>query len=95
MHGSTRPAALLILALLLAAAAPDVAGAVRAGADPGLPNVDLRSRDAAPVPAATVRARRELERDLGPLADVRTDRASGGVAQVGTATCAATQTSSG
>jgi subtilisin-like proprotein convertase family protein len=49
----------------------------------GLPNVDRRAADAAPVPAAQRDARRTLDRSLGKTGEVRTDRASGGIAQVG------------
>lgn len=49
----------------------------------GLPNVDHRAADAAPVPAAQRSARRALDRSLGKTGEVRTDRASGGIARVG------------
>lgn len=53
------------------------------GPDDGLPNVDRRATDRAPVPAAQQSARRALNRELGPQGAVRTDRASGGVSFVG------------
>jgi subtilisin-like proprotein convertase family protein len=49
----------------------------------GLPNVDLRTAEQAPVPADTRAARADLADDLGPLGEVRVDRKSGAVAYVG------------
>ena len=51
--------------------------------DEGLPNVDLRAAERAPVPAETRAARVELADDLGPLGEVGVDRKSGGVSYVG------------
>jgi hypothetical protein len=51
--------------------------------DEGLPNVDLRAAERAPVPAKTRAARLDLADDLGPLGEVQVDRKSGGVAYVG------------
>lgn len=51
--------------------------------DEGLPDVDLRTAEQAPVPADTRAARVDLAGDLGPLGEVRVDRKSGGVAYVG------------
>ena len=70
---------------VLVALSPAVSSAAsRPGAQQdGLPNLDRRAADPAAVSARTSSARRSLERELGPLADVRTDRASGAVAYVG------------
>ena len=81
-----RTAAVTLAILLMLAVMPRAASAVRAPADRGPANVDRRADVAAPVPNATKVARRDLERDLGTLADVRTQRASGAVAYVGSAT---------
>jgi hypothetical protein len=51
--------------------------------DEGLPNVDLRATEQAPVPAATRAARADLAEDLGPLGEVRVDRKSGAVSYIG------------
>lgn len=76
-------AAVIALGLWLpqavAAAAPQTVTTEAAG----LPNLDRRIATPAPIPAAVRSARRELSDDLGPLAEVRTDQPSGGVAYIG------------
>ena len=86
MDRTGRTAAVTLALLLTLAVLPGAASAVRAPADRGLANVDRRAALAASVPAATKVARRDLERDLGKLADVRTQRSSGAVAYVGSPT---------
>jgi hypothetical protein len=49
----------------------------------GLPDVDARASERAPVPAETRTARIDLADDLGPLGEVQVDPKSGGVAYVG------------
>jgi subtilisin-like proprotein convertase family protein len=51
--------------------------------DQGLPDVDLRATERAPVPVDTRAARLDLADDLGPLGEVQVDRKSGAVAYVG------------
>jgi fungalysin metallopeptidase (M36)/proprotein convertase P-domain-containing protein len=51
--------------------------------DEGLPNLDRRAAERAPVPVATRTARADLAEDLGPLGEVRVDPKSGGVAYLG------------
>jgi|GEM_PF-2420946 len=53
------------------------------GPEEGLPNVDLRAAERAPVPADTRAARLDLADDLGALGEVQVDRKSGAVAYVG------------
>lgn len=80
-----RPRAAAVALTLLGGCAFGVTSADAAGPGDrgGLPNVDRRAVDAAPVPPAQRRARRTLDRSLGATGEVRTDRASGGIARVG------------
>lgn len=64
----------------MAVAAPSQAAAAD---DEGLPDVDRRAAERAPVPASTRAARVALADELGPLGEVRVDRKSGGVSYVG------------
>ena len=82
MARTTRVAAAAICALALVAPVA-ASAAVSPASDPGLPNLDRRADSAAPVPARAKAARDELERDLGRLGEVRTERSSGAVAYVG------------
>lgn len=86
MHpGTFRPRATAVALTLLGGCFLGVTSAHAATppAHGGLPNVDRRAADAAPVPAAQRSARRTLDRSLGTTGEVRTDRASGGIARVG------------
>ena len=74
-----------VLAVTLLGIGPPAGGtAARAAApDEGLANVDLRATTTRAVPAPARAARRALERVPGPLADVRTDPATGAVSSIG------------
>lgn len=72
--------------LAVIATTPAFAVAPPPTADRGLPNIDRRAAAPAAVPARTRAARSSLENSLGPLADVRTERAGGAVSYVGRAT---------
>ena len=74
--------ALVVLVTALTAP-PGIAASAPAPAQEGLPNIDRRAAAPATVPRQTRAARRALERDLGPLGDVRTAPASGAVSYVG------------
>lgn len=86
MHpGTFRPRATAVTLTLLGGCLFGVtsAHAVTTPDRGGLPNVDRRTADAAPVPGAQRNARRALDRSLGTTGEVRTDRASGGIARIG------------